>query len=122
MGVFTAANLHKGALVWKFDPDLDLIITLEDYLSLEPRRKLAVTHHAQWYAERAQFVLGADGDYFMNHANDPTLTDRGNTMIAARYLPIGTELTCDYRIVKVLGFTPTDDLSSLTEQRLQHAS
>lgn len=64
-----------------------------------------VRNHAEFIEHLGVFRLGNDGDIFMNHSDTPTLIDLGDTMLAARDLPAGTELTCDYSQVCVLGFS-----------------
>lgn len=103
MGVFTDQDIPAGGLVWQFDDERDLVITMEEFASLSPSRQQDVMHRAEWRAEKNAFVMGLDGDYFMNHSDAPTLIDLGDSMIAARFLPRGVELTCDYRDVQVLG-------------------
>ena len=109
MGVFSAIDLRRGDLVWRYNSQRDLVITLDDFRNLTFQRRNDVINHAQWYPNQKHFVLGCDGDYFMNHADDATLSDHGHTMAAARNIKKGTELTCDYRVVQVLGFQPYRD-------------
>jgi SET domain-containing protein len=116
MGVFSAVDLHLGDLVWRYDPHRDLVITIDDFRSLTSQRRKDVINHAQWYPNEKHFVLGCDGDYFMNHADDPTLSDHGEKMMAARNLKKGTELTCDYRVVHVLGFRPNREPGLVLEE------
>ena len=116
MGVFSAVDLRVGDLVWRYNPKWDLIITLDEFRSLTCQRRKDVINHAQWYPDKKHFVLGSDGDYFMNHADDPTLSDHGDTMMAARNLKNGTELTCDYRVVHVLGFQPIREHGLVLEE------
>lgn len=116
MGVFSAVDLWHGDLVWRYSPHRDLVITLDDFRNLSSQRRKDVINHAQWYPNQKHFVLGCDGDYFMNHADDPTLSDHCHTMIAARNLKKGTELTCDYRTVQVLGFRPGRNFGLVLEE------
>lgn len=106
MGVFSAVDLCCGDIVWKYNPALDLLVTLDEFRQLPAHRKNVLINHAQWYPDQKHFILGCDGDYFMNHHDDATLTDHGDTMVASRSFERGTELTCDYRVVQVLGFQP----------------
>ena len=116
MGVFSAVDLSVGDLVWRYDSKRDLIITLDDFRSLTSQRRKDVINHAQWYPNQKHFVLGCDGDYFMNHADDATLSDYGDRMVAARNLKKGTELTCDYRMVQVLGYQPFRESGLVLEE------
>jgi hypothetical protein len=116
MGVFSAVDLRRGDLVWHYNSQRDLVITLDDFRNLTSQRRNDVINHAQWYPNQKHFVLGCDGDYFMNHADDATLSDYGDRMVAARNLKKGTELTCDYRVVQVLGYQPFRESGLVLEE------
>lgn len=104
LGVFTRESISAGAKVWKFDPmfDVEIPASLVNRFPEEERR--TVLRHAEFIEHLNVFRLGNDGDMFMNHSDEPSLVDRGEEMIAARDLPAGTELTCDYSNVCVLDF------------------
>ncbi len=106
LGVFTCENVRKGQLLWRFDWRIDRELTLADLHGLPAHTVDRVLQHAEFIEARQVFVLASDGDYYMNHADEPSLIDDGTLMFAARDLSAGAELTCDYRIVRVLGFHP----------------
>jgi SET domain-containing protein len=99
IGVFTATDIRKGALVWLYDSRFDVSFEKEE-LSRVPR-------HFREFLERYTYdhprdpdfiVLDCDEGRFMNHADLPnvdlTNPDKG---IAVRDISAGEELTCDYR-------------------------
>jgi hypothetical protein len=49
------------------------------------------------YVSKDAFLLSGDHDRFTNHADSPNTICRENDMVAARPIPAGEELTCDYR-------------------------
>lgn len=106
LGVFTSEHIRTGQEIWHFNPLIDREISLPDLITLPDAAILQVMRHAEFHPERQSFVLAADGDYYMNHADQPSLVDAGRTMYAARDLEVGEELTCDYRVVQVVEFHP----------------
>ena len=104
LGIFAAEDIRKNQEVWRFDPNFDIELP-EDFVALfTPNDREFVETHAEYIEERKVFILGNDGDIYMNHSSTPSLIDRGNTMTAAHDISIGEELTGDYSVVKVISF------------------
>ena len=104
LGVFSAEVVAKGRLIWEFNQIIDREIP-ESMLSDLPPHVVNKIHRHAWYHPEIQcFWLGADGDYFMNHSETPTLEITGKSFIASRNIFVGDELTCDYRVVNVLDY------------------
>ena len=104
LGLFLAEPVKKGTMIWKFEPSFDTEIPESLLDCLLDTDVEIVRRHAEYMPERHVFRLGNDGDIFMNHSDEPSLEDRGEDMLASRDLVPGDELTCDYRVVKVLDF------------------
>lgn len=104
LGVFTCEPIRAGSLVWKYDPMFDVEIPASLVRRLTKEDALTVYNHAEFIEYLDVFRLGNDGDMFMNHSETPSLLDYGDEMKAARDLAAGSELTCDYFEVCVLGF------------------
>lgn len=83
----------------------DIEIPAASVARLPKEEAETVYHHAEYLPDRRIFRLGNDADIFMNHSKGPSLVDQGDEMIASKDLKVGDELTCDYREVKVIGFT-----------------
>lgn len=117
LGVFTTEPINAGDVVWRFDPMFDVEIPAAMLTTMDQDEIETVLHHAEYIIEQDVFRLGNDGDMFMNHCNDASLIDCGDEMRARRYLPAGTELTCDYAEVCVIGFSskiaPAGELQAL---------
>lgn len=104
LGVFTCEAIAAGALVWRYDPMFDVEIPL-GLLDCFPLDVVETLHtHAEYIPHLGVFRLGNDGDIFMNHSDTPTLLDHGDVMRAARDIPAGSELTCNYADVQVLAY------------------
>lgn len=104
LGVFTRVPIRAGETVWRHDPMFDVDIPAAMLAKFPEDLAQTVLHHAEYIPHLGIFRLGNDGDMFMNHSPTPSLIDRGEEMIAARDLAPGSELTCDYAQVRVLGF------------------
>ena len=107
LGVFSAQSFKRDDLIWEFNPIIDREIPQEKLSDLPDHVVAKIYKHAWYHPESDCFWLAADGDYFMNHSDMPTMEVRGHSFVAARDLVIGDELTCDYRVVKVLDFDPS---------------
>lgn len=107
LGVFIAQPVKKNSFIWTFDPNFDIELPGNILAVLTEDDAEFVLNHAEYFSKMDVFRLGNDGDIFMNHSESPNLLDLGDVMLAARDLVAGDELTCDYRIVRVLGFEKT---------------
>lgn len=104
MGVFTREVIKAQSVVWRFDPMFDVEISAALVAQFPEEEVQTLLHHAEYIEHLGVFRLGNDGDMFMNHSDTPSLIDCGDEMRAAHDLPAGSELTCDYSDVCVLGF------------------
>jgi SET domain-containing protein len=110
MGVFSAASIKAGTVVWEYNSVLDIKIQEQSLIGLPQHVVDRIKTHAEYFPTEKYYILGTDGDYYMNHSDDPNLIDGGEKMFAARDIAIGEEMTCDYRIVKVATFDPDTNL------------
>jgi hypothetical protein len=104
LGCFASANVKKGEKVWEFHPIIDRVIPESDLWALPAHIVKLVQTHAEFFPETSVFRLAADGDFFMNHSDDPNFEDFGDYAIAGKDIAVGDEITWDYRIVKVWSF------------------
>ncbi len=95
LGLFCKGSVAAGALVWRLDPGLDLVL---DALPGDPvaRRFVEVYGYVPLEGPR-RWVVCLDDGRFINHADAPTTRDDPETTTAARDLEPGTEITSDYR-------------------------
>ena len=106
LGVFAGQSVDRGDKVYQFHPLIDREITEDEFANFPGNVRRLVRSHGDYDADRCVFRLSADGVFYMNHADDPNLEDRGNEMFARRAIQIGEELFCDYRVSRVMAFDP----------------
>src|SRR5690606_20335162 len=98
LGLFAAERVRKGTLIWQFSPYMDLVIPEHALPSLPPHAARRILERAEFRPDAAEYVLGADGDAYMNHSDSPNFIVAGEfAAIAGRDIAIGDEITCDYR-------------------------
>ncbi|MBL8582576.1 MAG: SET domain-containing protein-lysine N-methyltransferase [Rhizobiaceae bacterium] len=98
VGVFAAEPVVAGTLIWRFEPDFDLLVPLERYRKSARHVRELLDRYAYPSPDRPGFlVYETDNGRFMNHAADAN-TDfsvhGGGT--ASRAIAVGEEITCDY--------------------------
>jgi hypothetical protein len=102
LGLFAAEDIEKDAIIWRFTPGVDSVLTQEQVDALSPVERDAVLHFA--YKWEGQYFYCADGAKYMNHAGADANTGNGELdadqwggpTIATRAIAAGEELTCDY--------------------------
>lgn len=109
LGCFSSANVRKGERIWEFHPIIDRVIPEADLSTLPAHIIKLVQTHAEFIPDTSVFRLAADGDFFMNHSDDPNFESFGDYAVAQKNISSGDEITCDYRVVKVWSF-PIDGL------------
>lgn len=95
IGLFAAAPISRGQLIWKRDEQLDLECDLRD-LPDNPILRDTLMHYGYRTGEDPIYVLCGDDARFMNHAAQPNADDVGDLTIARRDIAVGEEITCDY--------------------------
>ena len=102
IGVFAAEPIRKDAVVWQFDPRLDLRIPLSELPNFPPavQEYLRVHAYVEVYRGEQFMVQCADSSQFVNHSSDPNLVDSPDGMreTAGRDIAVGQELTCNYHV------------------------
>lgn len=98
VGVFAAAPIAKGDLIWQFDPSFDRLISARWLSEQAPLmqdffRKYAYPAHHQ----SDSYILEVDNGRFMNHSTVPN-TDFFQIVkgFAIRDIEPGEEFLCDY--------------------------
>lgn len=108
LGVFAAEEAKSGQKIWEFNPAVDLVIPQTALKDLPQHICRHIQRSSEYYKEDEVYILGADGDAFMNHSLEPNLKSVGKTGFATRDIRIGDEITCDYRSTKVIDFTKSN--------------
>ena len=108
LGLFIGEPVMRDRKIWRFEPEFDVEIPAEMLARFGRSFRDVVLDCAEYFGDREVYRLGNDADIFMNHSDQPNLLDRGDTMVAARDIAAGEELTCDYRKVYVAGYRPAE--------------
>jgi SET domain-containing protein len=106
LGVFAANFVPKGTKVWMFHAAVDRVIPVSELAGLPDHVMERLEAHSEYLPECNSLRVSADGDYYMNHSDDPNLVDQGDEVFASRDIMSGEELVCDYRALLVPGFNP----------------
>lgn len=98
VGVFAAAPIPKGALIWRLNPDFDRLVPADSYPGLPDTMKELIDRYAYPSPDKPGFlVYEVDNGRFMNHSDQPNtdFSEYGGGF-ATRDIAVGEELTCDY--------------------------
>ena len=96
LGVFSATFVPQGAKVWTFHPAIDRIIYVSDLAGLPGHVVQRIKTHSEYLREMEAFIISADGDYYMNHCDNPNIENRDGEKFAIRDIREGEELHFDY--------------------------
>jgi SET domain-containing protein len=96
-GLIANEFIAAGTVVWKLKPGFDLIMTKDQLDSLPPVVQEQIRHFIYIEIVTGLYILCSDDAKFMNHADTPNTSTQGDQTIAIRDIPVGAELTCDYR-------------------------
>lgn len=100
LGCFAEEPIHKGQIVWEFDPRLDIRIPFSalDQFPDFMREHFIVYTYVEMLNGQEMMVYCADFSKHMNHSDDPNLFDTEDNLreIAVRDIAVGEELTCNY--------------------------
>ena len=98
VGVFAAAPIPKGALIWRLNPDFDRLVPADSYPGLPDTMKELIDRYAYPSPDKPGYlVYEVDNGRFMNHSDAPNtdFSEYGGGF-ATRDIAVGEELTCDY--------------------------
>lgn len=101
MGCFAGQDIAAGAVVWRFDAGLDVVIAATALAELPPEIAsfLRIYTYGQGEGTDKTYILCGDHARHMNHSDDPNVieaTDGSAINYAARAIFAGEELTCNY--------------------------
>jgi len=98
VGVFAAAPIAKGALIWRLNPDFDRLVPADSYAGLPETVQELIDRYAYPSPDKPGYlVYEVDNGRFMNHsdASNTDFSEYGGGF-ATRDIAAGEELTCDY--------------------------
>jgi len=101
IGLFAAAPIPSGTIVWELDEPFDRPIDEVTLASLDAVPQLQMQRYAYVEPRRRVRILCADDARFFNHADEANCLDApgrdGDATVAVRDIEEGEELTWDYR-------------------------
>ena len=98
VGVFAAAPVATGTVIWKLDERFDLTFTEEEVAALDGEQRVFAERYGYSHTTRPGVtILELDNGRFMNHSDRPN-TQFTDPLIgwAIRDIAEGEEITCDY--------------------------
>jgi uncharacterized protein len=103
LGLFAAQSIPKGSVVWKFIPGVDVLLEASEIEKLPLITQDICRRYAYLDFTSNKYVLCGDDARFVNHSEDPNTAgvypdgEPFGLDIALRDIPVGEEITCDYR-------------------------
>ncbi|MGB3626815.1 MAG: SET domain-containing protein-lysine N-methyltransferase [Henriciella sp.] len=99
LGVYSREPIMKGQLIWRFDPRIDRMISLDSFSDADERLSNFLNRYTYVpHFDRTVCILDGDEGRYMNHSETPN-TDFSSidAGYALREIPADEELICDYR-------------------------
>lgn len=93
IGLFAAELIPAGTVVWRYMPPFDAAFY---QLPTDPVVLETLEHYSYFDEEMDVWVLPGDNARFTNHSDEPNLKIDAQTMVAARDILSGEEITTDY--------------------------
>jgi SET domain-containing protein len=95
LGLFAEEEIPAGGVVWRFHPAVDIPMdeSLWSDLPTHVRNRLL---RGSWVSRGGVRWGSLDDDCRMNHSDEPNIRMEGDTMVAARDIEVGEEITCRY--------------------------
>lgn len=98
IGLFADEHISKGTIVWKFEPNIDVLLSKDDIEKLTDASKKQVYNYAFLDTNHKKYMLCGDDARFFNHSTENNCTDEfPDITIALRDISKGEELMVDYR-------------------------
>lgn len=103
IGLFANQFISKGTVIWKFNPDLDLVIDDIQLANLPDIAKEQILHYDYFNLKTGKHVLCFDDARFFNHSENPNIIgvdspyDDEGINTATRDIHKGEELTVNYK-------------------------
>ncbi|HWC57739.1 MAG TPA: SET domain-containing protein [Candidatus Paceibacterota bacterium] len=97
IGLFADEFVPKGTIVWKYNPELDLLFSEEQINALSSTSKKQFFNYAFLDKKYRKYMLCGDDARFFNHFETPNCDDAAEDItIALRDIQKGEELTVNY--------------------------
>jgi len=98
LGLFTGQDISKGELVYRHNPNLDLILTQNEFDLLEQAEQALINHYGYREKVTGNYRLDHDDIRFVNDSNTPNigLDISSGDLIALIDIHQGDEVTQNY--------------------------
>ena len=99
LGVYARESIKRGQLIWRFDPRIDRMISLDSFCDADERLSDFLKRYTYIPPyDTSVCILDGDEGRYMNHSETPNTDFSGiDAGYALMDIPEGVELTCDYR-------------------------
>ena len=98
LGLFAAQDIAPGEALWRFEPEIDVVIPDGRIEALPAAFRAFLDRYAYTSHDiPGAVVVSCDHAKFMNHSEDPNTESRSFVTVARRPIGRGEEITCDYR-------------------------
>lgn len=95
IGVFAGTLIPKGTKIWRFVEGFDRAYSPKKFAKLPKAARDFIRFHG--YKVDGEILLTVDHDRHINHSDEPNTILRSGYAIARCDIPLGTEITNDYR-------------------------
>jgi hypothetical protein len=97
-GLFADQFIPKGAIVWKFNKDFDLLLSRDETKTLSKPAKEQFYNYAYFDKKYHKYLLCFDDARFFNHSENFNCDESASDITTAlRDINVGEEMTVNYR-------------------------
>ncbi|MCR4327894.1 MAG: SET domain-containing protein [Patescibacteria group bacterium] len=102
-GLFAEEDIPIGTVIWKYFPDLDLALSIQEVEKLPVVAQNYIYKHAWLSKKLNKYILSFDNDRFANHSEEcnvgekPTDVEDEPSAVALRNIKKGEEITFNYQ-------------------------
>ena len=98
LGLFADELVKKNTIIWRFEPSIDLLFSIENIEKLSSHAQKQFYNYAFLDKTHCKYMLCGDDARFFNHSNNPNCDDSlPDKTIALRDIIPGEELTVNYK-------------------------
>ena len=102
IGVFLTEPVKAGQTIWRFDSRIDRVFSSAELAEMPERLQQFLRTYSTLHGDLDLWVLCGDNGRHFNHSDTPNTRSLGIAFgedVAVADLPVGTELTSDYRTI-----------------------
>lgn len=97
IGVFAAAPIPKGTLMWEFVDGIDYILSDAQVAAMPPKAQEFALEYGYYCPHfPGGLVMSSDNSRYLNHSDTPNTENSTDKAYALRDIAAHEEITCDY--------------------------